>query len=700
MLRFSGGRLLGLRSGLAIAIAAAALSMAPSAAQAAFTLQPCHGSATAGRGATFPALLHNGGFWGQGFDTGSDCAGVPGAPAHPTYNSSTTDSVGTTAGASKTGSGAGVGACGGGAGGWPVGHRDATVRFCATDDPLTPTQLARIDAGADASTSPVVSTPGVIHQLPWAAGANVLAVHIPEGCQLPAPGTTGAAGSATTGWTNSSAPTTDPSGDTVATSTTRPYIPDSKIEAAFANKSGALFWGDLIPGLTGTPVPAASGDKQDTKSGLTCGGTTSGTGIPVIRIVRSDNSGTTFNEKAFLGTVNGGLGNDSTNPGSWTGSNSSTGGSALGASTPGGQNTAWPVNDSFGSLFDAGAAGHQSDANSICEWSTDATTGFPAANTDVVNDHICGGHNTGNGSLMATVLATDGSIGYADVATARSTKLSGAPAAQQDMQDDQTGGPAPTNVAAADHATGGTFAAGTYFYMVSAITSGGESIGSIEAKVTIPANDQVDLSWTAVAGATGYKIYRSTTSGGETATTPNAQLVTTINNGATTTFTDSGTATTGGHATMRDDTFWIPLQNNPDQTSGNTYVEPTKDQTNHLGTTTGAIVGAQGANCSNLPNLQNVPTPANSPNGDATLGDWSQDGRGRRQRIPGLPADLWPRLGRQLEGVWKHRERRGAGEDGARLRELHRVVVRAVLPRNGLLGTADLDPEHHEDRYA
>ena len=142
--------------------------------------------------------------------------------------------------------------------------------------------------------------------------------------------------------------------------------------------------------------------------------------------------------------------------------------------------------------------------------------------------------------------------------------------------------------------------------------------------MTIPAADQADVSWTAVAGATGYKIYRSTTSGGESSTTPNSQLVTTINNGATTTFTDSGAATTGRHATMRDSTFWIPVQNNPDQTSGNTYIEPTKDQTNHQGTTTGTLVGTQGANCSNLPNLQNVPTAATSPNGDATLGDWSK----------------------------------------------------------------------------
>ena len=123
-------------------------------------------------------------------------------------------------------------------------------------------------------------------------------------------------------------------------------------------------------------------------------------------------------------------------------------------------------------FFDAGAAGHQSDANNICEWSTDATTGFPAANSDVAADHICGGHDTGKGNVSATVLATDGSIGYVDIATARNTKLAGAPTAQQDMQDDQTGGPAPTGVTAADHAGGGSFAAGTYFYMVSAITAG------------------------------------------------------------------------------------------------------------------------------------------------------------------------------------------------------------------------------------
>jgi hypothetical protein len=508
-----GRRRLPLKMGLAFVCATAALSLAPAASQAAFTLAPCHGSATAGRGATFPALLHNSGFWGAGFDSSAGCGNVAGAPKHPTYNSATLDSVGTAAGASPTGSGGGVGACGGGAGGWPVGYRDTTVRFCATDDPVTPTQLVNIDAGAYNNGTTTIHVPGLIHQLPWASGAVTVAIHLPEGCLLPAPGTSGQATSPTTGWTNTVGVMTDPSGDTAATNTTRPYITDSALEKALAGDPSEQFWGQLVPNMTGTPATAADGDSQDT--GLSCAGTSSAThGIPIIRIVRSDNSGTSFNFKSFLGLVKNGLGNDTSNTNSWTGPTSTTGGSALGATHSGGANTDWPTSDSFTSPFDAGATGHQTDANNICEWNT---TVFPSANSDVSSDHICGGHKTGAGNVALGVLATNGSIGYVDVATARNTKLTGVPAPQQDFQDYQT---------------------------------------------------------------------------------------------------SSGT---------RDDTFWIPVQNCPDQAVGctQTYAEPTSDPTNHQATG-GGSVGTQGANCTNLPNLKNVPTAASSPQGDATLGDWSK----------------------------------------------------------------------------
>src|SRR5262249_15581913 len=157
---------------------------------------------------------------------------------------------------------------------------------------------------------------------------------------------------------------------------TRPYITDSKLEKAMAGDPSEQYWGQLVPNMTGTPATADDGDTQD--NGLSCSGTSAGTnGIPIIRIVRSDNSGTTFNFKAFLGLVKTGLGNDATNNNSGAGSNSTTGGSALGAAHAGGANTAWPIADSFATFFDAGATGHQTDANNICQWSG------AGANTDV-----------------------------------------------------------------------------------------------------------------------------------------------------------------------------------------------------------------------------------------------------------------------------------------------------------------------------
>jgi hypothetical protein len=75
---------------------------------------------------------------------------------------------------------------------------------------------------------------------------------------------------------------------------------------------------------------------------------------------------------------------------------------------------------------------------------------------------------------------------------------------------------APGTVTPTELGTGGTLAAGTYFYKVTAIDSAGETTGSPEASVTTTgATSSVGLAWAAVVGATGYKIYRGTTAGGE-----------------------------------------------------------------------------------------------------------------------------------------------------------------------------------------
>src|SRR5207237_769418 len=67
----------------------------------------------------------------------------------------------------------------------------------------------------------------------------------------------------------------------------------------------------------------------------------------------------------------------------------------------------------------------------------------------------------------------------------------------------------------------------TYYYVISALNAGGESANSAQVSATPAAppgapgnltatagNAQVTLSWTAVSGATGYNVKRSTSSGG------------------------------------------------------------------------------------------------------------------------------------------------------------------------------------------
>ena len=85
----------------------------------------------------------------------------------------------------------------------------------------------------------------------------------------------------------------------------------------------------------------------------------------------------------------------------------------------------------------------------------------------------------------------------------------------------------------ATKATGGTFAAGTYFWVVTAVNAAGETTRSNEVTNTLVLNDQQPLSWTAVPGASSYKVYRGTAAGAE------GTLVTTV---ATTSYTDTGTA--------------------------------------------------------------------------------------------------------------------------------------------------------------
>lgn len=85
-------------------------------------------------------------------------------------------------------------------------------------------------------------------------------------------------------------------------------------------------------------------------------------------------------------------------------------------------------------------------------------------------------------------------------------------------------------------AAGGAFAAGTYYWVVTAINSRGETIASNEISKTLTLNQKETLNWGAVSGATGYKVYRGTVSG--------IQTVRVATLGAVTTYEDTGTAGT------------------------------------------------------------------------------------------------------------------------------------------------------------
>lgn len=99
-----------------------------------------------------------------------------------------------------------------------------------------------------------------------------------------------------------------------------------------------------------------------------------------------------------------------------------------------------------------------------------------------------------------------------------------------------SGTAAPVITLGATSGTGGTFAPGSYFWVVSATSATGESIVSNEVTATIASNGTQVLNWTAVTGATGYKVYRGSVSGTENI------LVATL--GSVVTYTDTGIAGT------------------------------------------------------------------------------------------------------------------------------------------------------------
>lgn len=342
----------------AVAAMAAVAVVAPPSAHAAFTVGHCEGAPIEGQGSSAQkeAQLE---FWSTTVFHGVEGCGAsaPTVKYEPNGSgcgiasiggaASSTDCLGFTAAESKP------------------GFRATSTRFAGSDAPLTVTQQLAADAAGEAK-------PGLIHQIPVASFAVAIIVHFPDGCKLKDPGSGAAANGvgSLNGDTSTGGPNDPPGGETgdkASEETLRVHIKASEMETIWDGT--AQTWGNI--------VPEADLEGEGGKTAAECAA------LPVYRIVRLDNSGTTYNFKAYLSLL----------PGAPTG---------LWTEAPvAGDNPTWP--ETF-------------NATKKTPEKVNASKECTAA---ISPNHICTALANGGGPLTEAVAATSGSIGYADLATSR-----------------------------------------------------------------------------------------------------------------------------------------------------------------------------------------------------------------------------------------------------------------------------------------
>jgi ABC-type phosphate transport system substrate-binding protein len=339
----------------AVTLLVIAAATATPSAHASFTISHCHGAAIEGQGSSAQKEAQLE-FWSTTVFHGTE--GCGGTAPHVEY--------------AANGSGCGIASIGGAASsadcaGFKAsesapGFRAPVTRFAGSDAPLTTVQQAAANAAGG-------TKPGVIHQIPVASFAVAIIVHFPDGCTLKDPGT-GAAANGTgslnddvsTGGAND-APGGE-TGDKASEQTLRVHITAAEMEKIWDGT--AQTWGNIVPEAD---FEGTSGEKS------TCAA------VPVSRIVRFDGSGTTYNFKAYLSLLPGAP------SGLWT------------EAPVAGDKQNWPETFNAEKKQPATVNG----TTKVCE----------AAN------HICTALANGGGPLTEAVTATSGSIGYADLATAR-----------------------------------------------------------------------------------------------------------------------------------------------------------------------------------------------------------------------------------------------------------------------------------------
>lgn len=324
---------------LAMALLATA-SVAPQA-NAAFVTGVCEGSDVTGRGASFARDAHT--VFNFNFKN-NYCIGTPGfGSINVTYE-----------------------ALGSGAGRLAVKVRNDAPRFGMTDEPPTPSEVAQMNAGTGnepAGTDANTADNGQIHVVPAAVGAVAPLVNFPNDCDvslLPAEAKTAEQ---------------DKDNDMVPDDVVRVRFTKTQFEKIWAKAADADEWDEVFPTL-------ADVDCADE---------------PIVRIVRFDDSGTSFAFKDYLNTIDGAEG--------W-----------LTTYVAGANKTReWP-GASFGDRDDCG------DNDGVVEASDPDGPGSPGLAGDT--DNLTTGCSNGNGALVSKLISTDGSVGYSDVSTARNASPS------------------------------------------------------------------------------------------------------------------------------------------------------------------------------------------------------------------------------------------------------------------------------------
>ncbi|MGA9876997.1 MAG: hypothetical protein WBQ21_14435 [Solirubrobacteraceae bacterium] len=271
-----------------------------------------------------------------------------------------------------------------------AGYRDSTVRIGASDFPPDAVEQENINNGPTGGQHA-----GKIHVLPVASAAVAVVVHFPAGCSLTNTNTEKAASGVgtvnddiTTGGVND--PTNLETGDTEANESLRVHITAQALEEIWEHK--ITTWGAI-------PTPTGNSTLGAWMSPSSCAA------APIFRIARFDTSGTTYNFKAYLSLLPS-FGED--------------GGTKLWKEGQvGSTNTAWP-------LSEAGKTGIPAEVAKVAGEMVKSESGAIVAGgaaeectTTISPNQICRANAEGGGALAKAVNATNGSIGYLDLATAR-----------------------------------------------------------------------------------------------------------------------------------------------------------------------------------------------------------------------------------------------------------------------------------------